>query len=229
MGADGVAQQITHHGGLSLLRQAAQLLIDGPVRIHAVIVVGIDNAEGLLDIGPRAQHGVGGAEGLGAPGRHGIERRQTGIVLHGIADLHRLPVPGRQAGNAVAAQRAHQVHHVVLDDEYDLGEACPNSVVNGVFHEDFAAGAYPVNLFISAIAGAQPSRHDDKRCFHVCFLLVSPAPLFRSGCGILLPSYHIFSAASTVLPSGTLSSTGKYGEIHNFVTNKDGNLTPQDI
>ena len=172
---------------------------------------------------------MGGAEGLGAPGRHGIERRQTGIVLHGIADLHRLPVPGRQAGNAVAAQRTHQVHHVVLDDEHDLGEACPNSVVNGVFHEDFAAGAYPVNLFISAIAGAQPSRHDDKRCFHVCFLLVSPAPLFRSGCGILLLSYHIFSAASTVLPSGTLSSPGKYREIHNFVTNKDGNLTPQDI
>ena len=180
VGADGVAQQIAHHGGLPLLRQTAQLLIDGPVGVHAVIVVSVDDAERLLHIGPGAQHGVGGAEGLGTPGGHGIEGRQTGIILHGVAYLHRLPVPGRQPGNPVAAEAAHQVLHIVFDNEHDLGEARPDGVVDGVFHQNFAAGAYAVHLFISAIAGAKPGRHDNKSCLHICFPPHIPDPVFRA-------------------------------------------------
>ena len=123
---------------------------------------------------------MGGAEGLGTPGGHGIEGRQTGIILHGVAYLHRLPVPGRQPGNPVAAEAAHQVLHIVFDNEHDLGEARPDGVVDGVFHQNFAAGAYAVHLFISAIAGAKPGRHDNKSCLHICFPPHIPDPVFRA-------------------------------------------------
>lgn len=51
--------------------------------------------------------------------------------------------------------------------------------MNGVFHQNFAAGAYAVHLFISAIAGAKPGRHDNKSCLHICFPPHIPDPVFR--------------------------------------------------
>ena len=158
---DGVFQQIPHHGGRAPLRQALQLLIDGTVGVHAVVVVGIDDAERLVDEFPGTQHRVGGTEGLGAPLRYPVERRHGGEILKGVAHLHRLALRRPQTRGHVAAQPLHQLQHIRLDDEHDLIETGPHRVVDAVLHEDLSVRTHAVRLLIAAIAGAQARRHND--------------------------------------------------------------------
>ena len=164
VGADGVFQQIPHHGGPSLPGQALKLLIHGPVGIHAVVVVGVDDAEGLGEIGPGAQHRMGGAEGLGAARRNGVVVRYAGEVLHGVADLQRLSCFCYEC--AVPPQAIHQLPHIGLDDEHHLGKARPNGIVDGILHQHLPLRSYAVHLFISTVAGTQSRRHNDQCCLH---------------------------------------------------------------
>ena len=112
--AGGVFQQIAHHGSLALGRQLDQFLINRPVGVHPVIIVGIDDAEGSVHLRLRAQQGVDRAEGLGASLRNVIEVRYGGIVLIDVGHLHRLALR-RLFLLEVAHQLVHHLPHFRLD------------------------------------------------------------------------------------------------------------------
>ena len=56
--------------------------------------------------------------------------------------------------------RAETLLEVVLDNEYDLGEAGLDRIMNGVKHQSFVVRAHAVNLLVAAIAGSHASGHD---------------------------------------------------------------------
>ena len=171
MEAGGVFQQIAHHGSLALGRQLDQFLINRPVGVHPVIVIGVDDAEGAVHCGFRAQQGVDRAEGLGASLRNVIEVRYGGIVLIDIGHLHRLALR-RLFLLEVAHQLVHHLPHFRLDDEHHLVKAGPQGIVNGILHQNFAVGADAVHLLAAAIPGTESRRHDHQRNSHIA------SPLF---------------------------------------------------
>ena len=162
---DGVLQQVAHHGGVAVLGQAHQLLIDGAVGVHAVIVVGIDDAEGLVDHVPGAQNGVAGAEGLGALFGDVVELGDAVIGLVGVRHLHLAAVGGGELLHHVAAHGADQVQNLRLDDEHDLVKTGANGVKHAVLHQKLAVGADAVHLLVAAVAGAHTGSHN-----HQCSL-----------------------------------------------------------
>ena len=151
--------------------QLLQLLIYLPVCVHTVVVVGIDYAERLADIGPGTQHRVARAEGLFPLGRHLIKIRHAGKILHRVADLHPGAVGGGAPGHIVPADAPHHLLHTRLDDEHDLGKARADSVINRVFHQNFPIGANAVHLLVPAVAGSKSCGHNDKCCLHSRILL----------------------------------------------------------
>ena len=165
---DGVFEQIPDHRGAAALRQAAELVVHRAVGVDTVVVVGVDDAEGLVYIVARAEHGVRRAEGLRAPGGQGIKRGQTLEVLKCVADLERLSAAGGLAAQTVAAEGPDQTENLGLDDKDDLRKARADGVVDGVFHQHLTVRADAVDLLISPIARAETRRHDDKGCVH-CF------------------------------------------------------------
>ena len=160
--AGGILQQIPHHGGLSRLRQLHQLVIDGAVGVDAVIVVGIDDAEGLMHHIRRAQQGMDRPEGLGPLRRNPVEVRHGGKVLKDIGHLHRRAVQCGLPRQIVPAQAAHHLLHLRLDDEHHLAEPRPEGVVDGVLHQDLVVGPDAVHLLAAAVAGPKARRHDDQ-------------------------------------------------------------------
>ena len=156
-----VFQQIAHHGSLALGRQLDQFLINRPVGVHPVIVIGVDDAEGTIHCGFRAQQGVDRAEGLGASLRNVIEVRYGGIVLIDVGHLHRLALR-RLFLLEIAHQLVHHLPHFRLDDEHHLVKAGPQGIVNGILHQNFAVGADAVHLLAAAVAGPKARRHDDQ-------------------------------------------------------------------
>ena len=167
--AGGVLQKIPHHGGPARLGQLDKFIVNGLVGVDAVVVVGIDDATGLVDHVRRAQQGVDGAEGLGPLRRDGIKVRHGGKVLEGVGHLHGAAVPGGLLCQIISAQPVHHLLHLGLDDEHNLVEARAQGVVNGILHQNLVMGSDAVHLLTAAVAGAQARRHDDQRYFHVIF------------------------------------------------------------
>ena len=178
-----VFQQIAHHGSLALGRQLDQFLINRPVGVHPVIVIGVDDAEGSVHLRLRAQQGVDRAEGLGASLRNVIEVRYGGIVLIDVGHLHRLALR-RLFLLEIAHQLVHHLPHFRLDDEHHLVKASPQGIVNGILHQNFAVGADAVHLLAAAIPGTEACRHDHQRNSHIAspLFLLSIRYLARRHC-----------------------------------------------
>ena len=63
---NGVLELIAHHGRFSLRGQGLQLVVSGRKRGHAIVIVRIDDGEGLVNHIPRDEHRMHRAERLGA-------------------------------------------------------------------------------------------------------------------------------------------------------------------
>ena len=149
-------------GGLALRRQLRQLLVDRPVRINAVIVIGIDDAAGLMHHIRRAQQGVNRTKGLRPLRRDVVKRRHGGKILKGVRHFHRTAVQRRPPGHRIAAQLAHHFLHLRLDDKHYFIESGPQRIINGVLHQNFPVGADSIHLLAAAVAGTQSRRHNDQ-------------------------------------------------------------------
>ena len=179
---DGVFQKIAHHGGLALCGQGLEGLINGAVGIHAVVVVGIDDAERLMDECTGTQHGVGGAKGLGTVLGNLIESRHGVKGLLGVAELHLASVWRTQRLQCVAGQTADQVTDLRLDDKHHFIKTGTGRVIDAVVHQNLAVGPHTVHLLVTAIAGAHAGRHDHQCCMHYVFLLLQKCSAFMIPC-----------------------------------------------
>ena len=159
---DGILQKIAHHDGLALFGQGLERLIDGAVGVHAVVIVGVDDAERLVDKFTGAQHRL--AKGLGALLRDVIEVRHGVKGLLRVAELHLAAIGRAQRLQRVAGQTVDQVANLRLDDEHHLIKSGTSRVVNAVIHQNFAVGPYAVHLLVAAVTGAHARRHDHQCC-----------------------------------------------------------------
>ncbi len=130
--------------------------------VHTVIIIGIDDGEGLVYIGTGAQRGMHGAKGLYAPGGHGVEAGQGGEILHGVVHLKRAARFGAAGAHQLAAQRFNQWLHFRFDNKDNLIKARAHRVEQRVFHQHFMVGADAFGLLVAAVSAAKPGGHDDQ-------------------------------------------------------------------
>ena len=129
---------------------------------HAVVVVRVDDGEGLVDQLLGGQKRLNGAQRFGALGGNGAALGQIGQFLIGVLHVNLL-------GDQIADLRLELRFKAVLDDENDLGEAGLDRVVNGVEHQRFVVGTHAVDLLVAAVTGTHTGSHDNQRLIHPCF------------------------------------------------------------
>ena len=167
---DGVAQQVAYHAVVQLLRVpgAAQVVIDHPEGVLAVVIVGIDDREGrAVDLLLGAQDGVAGAEGLDAALGHGEAVGDLVHLLIGVADLH----------GAFLQPRTYGLHKVGPDgllNNNDSGfKAGLMGIIQRVVQNGFSLAAYGVDLLQTAVTAAHTGGHNHQNRFlrHNFYLL----------------------------------------------------------
>ena len=169
--AQGVFQHKARHGKVARLvgRVALQEVVQPDERLLAVVVVGVDDGERLLNNALAGQHGLAGAPGLGAALRHGEALRHVLECLERIVDLN--AQPGADLLNAVTDGLFKRLLNVVADDKDDLVKTGLDGVMNGIVHDDLAVGTDGSQLFDAAAeAGADTGGHNHQCSFH-SFLL----------------------------------------------------------
>ena len=165
--AQGVLQHKAGHGQITGLvgRVALQKVMQPDKGLLAVVVVGVDDGERLLDDALAGQHGLTGAPGLGASLRHGIPCGDILQRLKGVVDLN--AQLGADLLNAVADGLLEGILDVVADDKDDLVKAGLDRVMNGIVHDDLAVGTHSRQLFDAAAeAGANACSHNNQSSFH---------------------------------------------------------------
>ena len=157
----GVLQAVCHHRrDVRLALHFLQALRHRRESVLAVVVVGVDDGERLVNQVFRHQHGVNRAIGLRAPFRRNKAVRQGIIFLIGVFYLDLL-------GNLVANQLAEGVRHAALDDENYLIKSRRHCVIDGILQQNFAVRADVVNLLVAAVTGTHTGRHNQKRSTHI--------------------------------------------------------------
>ena len=127
----------------------------------AVVVVRVDDHEGLVQQALAGQNRLAGAPGLGAVCGQRHACGQIFLLLVGVGDLH--TQTGAGGGNAVADRFAEGLGNVVPDDKDHLVEACLNGVVNGIVHDNLAVQAHGLQLLDAAAeTAADARRHNDQ-------------------------------------------------------------------
>ena len=157
---NGILQVIGNHGSpVRCIAHPLQGISHGSESVLAVIVVGVDDGEGLVNLILCAHDGVHRAVGLGTLGR-GNETAGKGIIfLIGVGDLHLF-------GDLVADHFTEHLVHTAADDKNHLIKTGFDGIIDGVFHQDFTVGANAVHLFVTAVTGSESSCHDQKRRIH---------------------------------------------------------------
>ena len=150
-----------------------EVIVDDLERLRAVVVVGIDDGEGAVDVGLCGQHRVAGTPGLHAALGDGVALGQLIQLLEGVLHVH-------HPGHAVADGSFESLFDLVLDDEDDRLEACAAGVVQGIIHDDLTAGTHRIDLLHAAVAAAHAGSHDHQdRFVHVYLLLEKGVSLLR--------------------------------------------------
>ena len=160
---NGVLEQVAHHAVVVDLAVgvSGEVIVDDLERLRAVVVVGIDDGEGAVDVGLCGQHRVAGTPGLHAALGDGVALGQLIQLLEGVLHVH-------HPGHAVADGSFESLLDLVLDDEDDRLEACAAGVVQGIIHDDLTAGTHRVDLLHAAVAAAHAGSHDHQdRFVHV--------------------------------------------------------------
>ena len=152
----GVLQHEARHAQLAVAVVLNQEVVDLHEGFLAVVVVGVDHHEGLVQKALAGQNRLAGAPGLGAAFGQGYALRQVFLLLIGVGNLH--AQAGAGGGNPVANGLAEGLGNVVPDDKDHLVEACFNGVVNGIVHDDFAVQAHGLQLLDSAAETAADAR-----------------------------------------------------------------------
>ena len=111
---------------------------------------------------PRREQRVHGAERFRARRR---DREPVPFSLHVLKGVAELSACG--ADDSIAKPCFHILQHLRLDDEHDPVKTGLQGVIYGVFHQNFAAGAYPFHLLYPAITGAEARSHDNERSVHI--------------------------------------------------------------
>ena len=161
--AEGLAQVVAHHGVLEAVGAVGvvgQVVVEHPVGLGAVVVVGVDNREGAVYQFPGRQHRVGGAPGLGPAGGNGHVAHHVLHFLEGVADLHPPADPAAHQGAEVGLQ-------LPVDDKNNLLKPGPPGVIDGIVDEALPTAAYAVHLLQAAVSAAHAgSQNDQNRFFH---------------------------------------------------------------
>ena len=162
--ADGVFQIVAHHAGVLFGSKLFQMVHHGLEGAGAIVIICVDDGEGLVDQVLGRQNSLHRAQGFGTLGGDGAARRQIAKLLEGVFHLH-------SAFDHVAHQFAEAVLKVMFDDEYDLVEPRLHGIVDGVEHQHLVMRTHAVNLLVSAVTRAHTGGHDNKRrVFHRGFL-----------------------------------------------------------
>jgi len=152
---EGIAQDIADHGegrGGTVFAQEAGHSVEG---VGAVVVVGIDDGEGLLYRGAGYQHGVGGAPGFFA--EFGIDARRHKAVFFLEHVCYR-----NAAFEAIADFFFKRGFDVFANNKDYFAEAGADGVVDGILYDGFLVGAYAVYLLEAAIAAAHAGGEDNE-------------------------------------------------------------------
>ena len=159
--------------GDSVVLQAGKGLVGGLVGLGAVVVVGVDDQEGRVDVLGAAQQRVAGAPGLHAALGDGKAVRQHVQLLVGVGHVHVLLDP-------LAYQALEVLLNLVLDEEDHALKARALCVVYAVIKDGLARGAHGVHLLQSAVARAHARREDDENGFLHAFCLLSGGDRVRA-------------------------------------------------
>jgi len=148
----------------------AQIVVDLPVDALAVIVVGVDDGKGTVDMVLCGQNGLTGAPGLAAAlGKGTGDLRQR---LEAVGDLY--TGLGTHGLNAVADDFPEVLFDVPADNEYDLLKACGDGIMDGVIHNNMAGLIHSCKLLDSgAVAAADAGGHDHKGSLFQKYILLS--------------------------------------------------------
>ena len=133
----------------------------------AIIIVGVDDGEGLLHRIAAAEDRVAGAPGFGAPFGHGEALWQSVQLL---IDIRHRNLPG----NAVANMFLKGFLDFLLDDEHHPAKPGGDGVVNGIIDDQLPAGTDGRNLLESTEPAAHTGGHDNQRGFLRGIHRVSP-------------------------------------------------------
>ena len=160
--AQGVFQHKARHGQVAGLvgRVALQKVVQLDKSLFAVVVVGVDNGERLLDDALAGQHSLAGAPGLAAALGHGVPGGNVLQRLERVVDLN--AQLGADFLDAVADGLFESVLDIVADDKDDFVKPGLDGVMNGIVHDDLAVGADGCQLLDAAAeAGADTSGHNN--------------------------------------------------------------------
>ena len=157
---------VAHHGVFRPRPGLAEEGADGLHGLPAVVVVGVDDGEGAVDLPGGAQDGLPCAPGLGPPGGDGEALRE---LVQGLVCAGQGHVGADMAPEAILKIPGH----LLLDDADDLSEAGADGVIDGVVHDEVSAVVHRRHLLQTAEAASHPGGHDDKSRFgHVEYLLM---------------------------------------------------------
>ena len=129
-------------------------------RLLAIVVVCIDNKEGLLYDITAGKHRLARAPGLFAVCRAGKALGKVVLFLKSVGH-------GADLFNSLANHLAEILFQIVTNDKDHAVKAGFQCVVNGIIHNNLAVGAYGRQLLDAAAkARADARRHNYKTGFH---------------------------------------------------------------
>ena len=132
----------------------------------AIIVIGIDDDEGVVDNAAASEQSLTRTPGLGASFGY---RKAVGKIIQLLEHV----LAGADLFHLVADDLTEISLNVLANDEYDLIKAGRQSVVNRVIHNNLAGGAHMLQLLDAATeARANACGQNDKRGFHTVFSFV---------------------------------------------------------
>ena len=168
--------------GLILMAEEIMKLNKG---LFSIIIVGIDDSEGTMHQLPGGQYSLTGTPGFGPSLGHSVASRNGLQTLEGIS--HRYTALGTNFFNPIADYGSEIRFNILSDDENKVIEAGLKCIINGIIHNDFAIGAYWLQLLNAATkSGSDACSHDNQCCIHVDSPFVESRQ--HSGGGVLMKS-----------------------------------------
>ena len=152
---NGVPQQVADHGMLVFSPVFSEETVDFGECTLTIIVVGIDNGEGLRDYVSCADHSVTGPPWLFPALGHLVAFRQG---VQGLIDI----VYVEERSDPIADAFPEIVFHFFFYDEYYLAEACTVCIVQGVVNDDLSFIVNGNDLFWTAETAAHAGGHNDQ-------------------------------------------------------------------
>ena len=123
-------------------------------RVRPIEVIRVDDREWPVQQGGGAEHGMAGAPRLLALGRHAVSWRHHLELLESVI---RVDVPGKAPAETVP----EVLLDLPADDEDKLAKTGPLGVEDGIVQYGLAGGADGLNLFQTAVTGADAGGQDD--------------------------------------------------------------------